>query len=341
MKIYNQQNLIQGYLRNLNVDFKNSSYRFDQNEKIENKLENITRRHQISRMNDPYVNWNSIGVITNAILTINKKNGLVNEKKFESILNFLAKVHCKHVVIYFSDYLSINKIETRLNKLPGYGIHSVLIMCQYHEDYFSDEFGAIVMGFSTNKKLIVLRSPFEKKFEDIMFFTKHDFQIKYEKQMSEFSANYKLVSESFMSHTYFNRKLFIGIDGEIKNAPECDENFGLIQNVKNTDDLEKIINSSRFKKYWKVRKDDTDVCKECEFRHMCVDNRVPIERTKNQWYHKIECNYNPYIAKWKGKEGYKTLEECGVISNKPGFTIDHDKIAKINANLWLEKESND
>ena len=89
-----------------------------------------------------------------------------------------------------------------------------------------------------------------------------------------------------------------------------------------------------------MKKDETDVCKDCEFRHMCVDNRLPYERSPNEWYHKIECNYNPYIAKWEGEEGYRTLAECGVISNEEGFSIDHEKIAEINEELWGEDDDN-
>jgi hypothetical protein len=68
---------------------------------------------------------------------------------------------------------------------------------------------------------------------------------------------------------------------------------------------------------------------------MCVDNRLPHQRqSDSKWYHKTECNYNPYIAKWKGEEGYRTLAECGVTSNEQGFSIDHERIAKINDELW-------
>ena len=64
--------------------------------------------------------------------------------------------------------------------------------------------------------------------------------------------------------------------------------------------------------------------------------RVPYQRPDREWYHKIECNYNPYIAKWKGEDGYRTLSDCGVISNENEFSIDHERIAKINEELWEE-----
>lgn len=54
---------------------------------------------------------------------------------------------------------------------------------------------------------------------------------------------------------------------------------------------------------------------------MCVDNRVPVKRKENEWYMETECNYNPYIAKWKGEKGYMTLLECDIQSNKKEFKI--------------------
>ena len=98
--------------------------------------------------------------------------------------------------------------------------------------------------------------------------------------------------------------------------------------------LEAIINSNEFQNLWFSTKEITDICKSCEFRNMCFDNRTPKKRLDNTWYHNTECNYNPYIAKWAGEEGYKTLSECGIISNEDGFSIDEEKIAKINAELW-------
>ena len=159
---------------------------------------------------------------------------------------------------------------------------------------------------------------------------------KYSNNFPKILISQKLYIESVQKNNYYNQKLYIGPSGEIKNAPESDEIFGNIIKVKNTEDLKKIISIPEFQKYWEVHKDIQDVCKDCAFRYICVDNKVPYQRSENEWYHKIECNYNPYISKWKGEEGYKTLAECGVISNENGFSIDHDKIAEINKVLWGE-----
>ncbi|PKH50528.1 hypothetical protein CXF68_07385 [Tenacibaculum sp. Bg11-29] len=135
--------------------------------------------------------------------------------------------------------------------------------------------------------------------------------------------NYPLFIESHSYHNYFNKKIHITFNGEIKNTPESPESFANLKEKDFTEKISKAIISKKFQKYWKVHKDICDVCKNCEFRYMCVDNRIPQQRKLNEWYHKTECNYNPFIAKWKKEKGYKSLEKTGVISNHNKFFISH------------------
>ena len=151
------------------------------------------------------------------------------------------------------------------------------------------------------------------------------------------SLSFLICLESQKYHTYYNRKLYIGPKGEIKNALECDESFGIIDEIIYNEDLKKIISTRSFQKYWVVNKEICDICKHCELRHICIDNRIPFQRSENEWYHKIECQYNPYISKWSHEDGFRTLAECGVISNENEFSIDHNRIAEINKEIWEEE----
>jgi hypothetical protein len=139
--------------------------------------------------------------------------------------------------------------------------------------------------------------------------------------------------ESHSHNLFFNGLIFIDT---IIEKPEENYAFSLFldKNDSMTDIVTKHISQLKYISLSKSCKLITDVCKDCEFRHMCVDNRLPHQRAENEWYHQTECNYNPYIAKWQGEEGYRTLAECGVISNEHEFSIDHEKIALINKELW-------
>ena len=274
--------------------------------------------------------------ISNSILTLSDTNEINSLKKFNDLLRSLEVLLCKSIVIIYdiqNDLKIINDLFTSIN---NHNIHEFTLLLNYSDNLYSDEFGEILLNTNRLKNVIIFNSPFQKNLEDVIHFVTVNRKINFNKSKKEFSINNELFNESQKHHTYFNQKLFIGPSGEIKNAPECDEIFGNIKEINNPEELKKIISTPEFQKYWNVHKDIQDVCKDCEFRYMCIDNKIPSQRTENEWYHKIECNYNPYIAKWKDEDGYKTLAECGVISNENGFSIDHDKIAEINKVLWGE-----
>lgn len=151
---------------------------------------------------------------------------------------------------------------------------------------------------------------------------------------SYFSSNLLLYLESQKHNTFFNRKIFITADGEMKNSYQSTTNFGNINMCRNSSEIAEIIASASFQVYWYIHKGLIDICKVCEFRYMCVDNRIPKKRNDKEWFMESECNYNPYIAKWKYEEGYKSLGECGIISNEKGLTINRQKLNIVNKEIW-------
>jgi SPASM domain peptide maturase of grasp-with-spasm system len=122
---------------------------------------------------------------------------------------------------------------------------------------------------------------------------------------SHFNVSVQLYTEAQNHNSYFNRKIAIDTNGNIKN---CSASENIHGNVK-TDKIDSIIESSAFQKLWFVKKDEIEICKDCEFRYMCIDSRIPIKNQEGVWYHEKECNYNPYIAKWKSELGYITIKE--------------------------------
>jgi hypothetical protein len=60
-----------------------------------------------------------------------------------------------------------------------------------------------------------------------------------------FNVNITLFTESQNHNTYFNRKLFIGANGEIKNSQNTSVVFGNINELKNSDDILKIVESNQ------------------------------------------------------------------------------------------------
>ena len=110
-----------------------------------------------------------------------------------------------------------------------------------------------------------------------------------------FVVNTKLFTESQHHNTCLNRKISIDKDGNIKNCPSMAESFG---NIKDTT-LKEALNKPGFKKYWNINKDQIEVCKDCEFRHICTDCRAYIEDPENQYSKPLKCGYNPYTNVWE------------------------------------------
>ncbi|MCC7452988.1 MAG: hypothetical protein IT222_02390, partial [Crocinitomix sp.] len=146
-----------------------------------------------------------------------------------------------------------------------------------------------------------------------------------------FTIDRRFYIEAQKSLAYFYSKLFIGINGEIKNAPECQEIHGNFHHISDYKQLKKIVTSESFQKYWHISKNEVEICKDCEFRFMCLDNRIPLQRKSDgAFFYDQPCTYNPYINKWSDQEGYQFPEDCGILSNHNEFQINHEKIRLAN-----------
>jgi SPASM domain peptide maturase of grasp-with-spasm system len=102
-------------------------------------------------------------------------------------------------------------------------------------------------------------------------------------------------TEGVNHNSCLNRKISIDINGNIKNCPSLNTNFGEIMNTKLID----VIKNQEFNKLWAITKDQINVCKDCEFRYICTDCRAFIEDKNNINSKPLKCNYDPYTATWK------------------------------------------
>jgi len=97
--------------------------------------------------------------------------------------------------------------------------------------------------------------------------------------------------ESNHHNTCLNRKIGIDTNGNIKNCPSLTNTFGTIYNAR----IQDILKKKDFVKMWNIKKDNVEVCKDCEFRHICTDCRAYLD-SDYSFKKPFKCNYNPYIA---------------------------------------------
>lgn len=287
----------------------------------------LADKHMFEQMGSLSLEYNTPAIIHNAIICIDSNT--TTTKIFEQLNNLL----CENLELRIKQ---INKTHFNdiISKLMDSTIEVIIIHAEF-VNYYS--VGFFKNHFEKNprlKQVFVYDAPFNNDFGNIQFYKNN---INFNEdcgyiEKEDFTINQPFFLESQSCNTCLHKKLSVDFDGSIKSCPSSKKSFGLVDESS----LENIISQDAFTKLWYVKKDDIEVCKDCEYRHMCMDCRVFIDEVNNIYSRPSKCNYNPYIAKWKGEEGYRTLAECGVKSDETGFSIDHERIAKINKELWGE-----
>lgn len=249
-----------------------------------------------------------------------------------NIVNQLSELGCRTLQIRFSASVQQNRIDEILSIMAGNNIRSVELIMHFEEIDINE--------FTKKYKMVTSITMYSAPKYDFIqingcsiIFTKEDYCGVEQCGIIEpnyFVCNRELFFESLNCNSCLNHKLSIDVQGNIKNCPSCSLSFG---NVKETT-LKKAMEHPDFKKLWSIKKDQIDVCGDCEFRYMCTDCRVYIKDPKNIYSQPAKCTYNPYIAKWEGEEGYVPVEKCGTCSKENGFIVDDEKVNALNEELW-------
>ncbi len=115
---------------------------------------------------------------------------------------------------------------------------------------------------------------------------------------SYFAINLKSFTEAIHFNSCLNRKASINQQGQVCNCPAMSRTFGQFEDVS----LREVVSGSDFRKVWAVRKDDIEICRDCEFRYVCTDCRAHISDQTNLLSKPKWCGYDPYTANWQPVE---------------------------------------
>ena len=270
--------------------------------------------------------WEIPNVISNAIIH--------QDNDFNKIISFLDELVCKNIHLIVESELFLDKILNSYFKTTNF--HSVDVII--NESII--DFNRLMMiseSFPMLSNIYIKNEiDFSLKNNDFTKVIKVNNNIN--NNLPIFIVNIETYLESLEHNLYLNKKIYFDEKGNLKNSSNSSSVFGNLKDIHQAKDLIDIINTNEFQCFWRISKSDCLVCSDCEFRNMCLDNKIPKINNNGKYYYIEECSYNPYIARWKGEEGYRTLAECGVISNEEGFSIDHEKIAEINEELWGEDD---
>ena len=265
-------------------------------------------------------------IISNAIVDIDKHSENINT--IDSIFSKLQLLLCRHIVVRMLYSPSLKDVRRIFEASVSYNIHEMLLITNFTPTLYSNSLARIVLGSNRLKAMVVFNSPFDKNLDNIIHFYRRRMpKTTFKKESSEFVCNPWLYNESIRHNTYFHKKLYIDSAGQIRNAPECANVYGRIMELS-ADALVELVCSKEFTEFWHITKDMCCICSDCEYKHMCVDNRIPVKMASGQYTHPARCTYNPYIARWQGQPGYVPVEQCGTFTPE-GFMLDAMRIERV------------
>lgn len=253
-----------------------------------------------------------------------------------SLAQFVDEFNVKSVVFIDDENCEEFMLMALLNELKFTTVTTIEIILSFIEKH---DFDYSKLEEDRISKIVIYGQKKEsiQNHDNILVVYKHgsfDKRKLFHQHPNYFNVNKPLYLESINRNNYFSDKLYINSEGNILNTPEKQDVLNHLSLLSNNEDIYPILESENYRELSFAKKDFCDVCRYCEFRYMCVDNRLPLKRNNNEWYHEIECNYNPFIALWEGEEGYLSLKDCLIISDAKGFLIDEDYLEKLVNKIW-------
>ena len=238
-------------------------------------------------------------IISNAIFDLKVK---LPERIFDRFKE-LENLYCEAIQLRIFENLNIKEFSMMLKQLNSYSFRYIEILLNSSNEftlpylkrmlYETPNINCFILySADSNEIFRINKSQFIETKSKILLGSNQCGQM----GATYFNTNLNHVIESFNYNTCLNKKISFTENGEIRNCPSIKKNFG-----NNSTSINQVLNSSDFKKLWHVRKDEVEICKDCEFRHICTDCRYAIEEENNIYSKPKNCKYDPYTNIWNNK----------------------------------------
>jgi len=321
INIYSNCVLSKGYNRSIICDLQFSEYEYISNdlydilekskyyslEEIYNTID--TKNHKIvNEYIDFLVNKNYINISEKRILQTDNNNTNTNKK--EVFTNAIIEIGEN------TDNDLFSKTIDFLSELGVWAVQIIIKKTKNKKKYFNIINNSIFRHIEiiTNKSTYLsINSLFDNRIHKVSIYecSKYDnikselyyittttdnlSEIKHKcgrVDLCKFHANIYFYNDYLIGNTCLYGKICINELGEIKRCLFSEEIYG------NVRDKENLIRDPLFFKMASIRKDEIDICKDCEHRIMCMDCRLHIKDKENKYSAPKYCNYNPYNSKW-------------------------------------------
>lgn len=281
--------------------------------------------------------WDFPSGISNAVIDISGFQSF----NYEDLIDNLDKINCFHIQIRFGEkFQDKDKIAELINLANEKSFHTISIYIPFSVYGDFESCTKLVEQIPKIDNATVYGAPENKMIK----LTEQAAFVNYTTNVFDadstcgyidpkfFSVSVDHFTESQLHNTCLNRKICIDANGFIKNCPSMKHNYGHISDTT----LVEAIEKPGFKDCWFIKKDDIDVCQDCEFRHICTDCRAFIKDSDNIYSQPAKCGYNPYIAKWQSEDGWISVEQWRI--ENPGWEEQAIEIREINKKFLVNNE---
>ena len=289
--------------------------------KIKEIIEMFSRESELDTFNDfvTYILQNEIGRFVKNIICFPEieevwdepriiKKALIDIRKifhdFKSIFSQLSDLGCRNVEIRSYRVLHYNELEEISNCVSNDSIRHINIVSPFFSFFDSIEEINNLIKQNPRLHLSFYKTPIEEKIK-FEKHTKNEILLSNKIKLSTININscddcgnidvnrLKIPTlDEYMENKIYNgclnRQIGIDENGDIKNCPSFEFAYG---NIKNTN-LSDVVKNPDFQKYWHINKEKIDVCRECEFRVICIDCRAYVLDKNNIYSKPLKCNYN-------------------------------------------------
>lgn len=241
--------------------------------------------------------WKTPSTITNAIVDSNRDSN----HDFVSIAQQLSDLKCQAVELRFYDTLTLDTLGSILKAFDGTEIASIYLILPFNEEIHKDSLLDLLLGQGRVESFTIHSSKRDEQYylnNKLIVFSvaKITDQTHCGLILSNyFTPNLNLFTESQHHNTCLNRKIAVDVQGAIKNCPSMSISYG---NIRNTT-LNDALDTPGFTSLWGISKDQIDICKDCEFRHVCTDCRAYLRQPDNPYSKPLKCGYDPYLGVWE------------------------------------------
>ena len=256
--------------------------------------------------NPQYLKIETPNVVSNAFIEVNQ------DFPYDTIKE-LSDLNCTILHIKFTSVISVEFLKRILSIIDKSRISSVQITMTYSSDFERNIENVLCQSVKL-KRILVIDSPYNK--EHSYGLNNKYFIFYIDKASSKqlqcgcihpnfFTTSKGMVIESKTRNSCFNKKIFIDRKGFVRNCPYSHQIIGDLKK----ESIVEVVKKENYQLLCSITKDQIEVCKDCEFSLICMDCRVFIKDKNNIYSQPAKCNYNPYIAKWQGQEGWISVEQ--------------------------------